>query len=471
MALIAIAADKGSPGVTTTAVALSAVWPRRTLLAEADPAGGDLIYRSAAANGGPLDPNTGMVSLAATARRGIAAEQLWDHAQGMAGGLDVLVGLRNSDQSAGLAGVWPTLGRAFSALAASPSGAADVIADCGRIAIDSGGVELLSHASLLLLVSRTEPEHLARVRDRAAALSTRLHGSQRGAAQLGTPVIGVVLIAEPSGSAKMANQVNEMLSASQSGARVFGVLADDQAGAEQLAGRRRGRVDKSMLVRSARKIASDLYGTFGASLLAPETAPAAAGQSRELPPQGQQQGGQGQYGQAQQQGQYGQQQPQQGQYAQPQQGQYAQQRQQHAQPQHAQPQQPAQPQPQPGQPYGQPQPAQQQPPAQQPQRPQPQQPQQPRHAQPPRPQQAVQQPQRPQPARPQQAEATQQIRLQQGQNGQAAQAGQTAQSAQQAQPAQPSQPGHPDPAAAPQPRNGHSDPDRTPGPAPRHGAA
>ena len=41
MALIAVAADKGAPGVTTASVALAAVWPRPVLLAECDPAGGD----------------------------------------------------------------------------------------------------------------------------------------------------------------------------------------------------------------------------------------------------------------------------------------------------------------------------------------------------------------------------------------------------------------------------------------------
>ena len=49
MALIAVAADKGAPGVTTTALALAAVWPRPVLLAECDPAGGDLVYRFPAA--------------------------------------------------------------------------------------------------------------------------------------------------------------------------------------------------------------------------------------------------------------------------------------------------------------------------------------------------------------------------------------------------------------------------------------
>jgi len=42
VALIAVAADKGAPGVTTACIALAAVWPRQVLLAECDPAGGDL---------------------------------------------------------------------------------------------------------------------------------------------------------------------------------------------------------------------------------------------------------------------------------------------------------------------------------------------------------------------------------------------------------------------------------------------
>nr|WSX50405.1 hypothetical protein OG409_16490 [Streptomyces sp. NBC_00974] len=278
MALIALAADKGSPGVTTAAVALSAVWPRRTLLAETDPAGGDLVYRGLASHGGPLNPNTGMLSIAATARRGLAPDQLWDHAQTLSGGLDVLVGLGSSEQAAGLVGQWPLLGRAFAALGDSPHAPADVIADCGRISGDSPAAELFAQASLVLLIARTEPESIARVRDRALALSARLHGAQRGAAQVGTP-LGVLLVADPKDSSKVGNQVNEMLLASRSGARVLGTLAYDPAGAEQLAGRRRGRLDKSLLIRSARQVAHDLNQQYGAAWAAParsagHTAPA-----------------------------------------------------------------------------------------------------------------------------------------------------------------------------------------------------
>ncbi|MFS8204871.1 hypothetical protein ACLVWQ_40135 [Streptomyces sp. CWNU-52B] len=273
MALIALAADKGSPGVTTAAVALAAVWPRRVLLAETDPAGGDLVYRSAAAHGGPLNPNTGMLSIAATARRGLVPDQLWDHVQPLSGGLEVLVGLGNAEQAAGLAGLWPTLGRAFAQLADSPHAPADVIADCGRISGDSPAVEMFSQAALVLLVSRTEPEAIARVRDRAAALTAKLHGGPRGAASLGTPLIGVVLIADPGDSAKVVHQVNDMLVAAQTGARVVGTVAEDPTGADQLAGRKRGRLDKSLLIRSARKVTSDLYQQFGAAWAVPAGGP------------------------------------------------------------------------------------------------------------------------------------------------------------------------------------------------------
>ncbi|WP_405769000.1 hypothetical protein [Streptomyces sp. NBC_01538] len=286
MALIVLAADKGSPGVTTAAVALAAVWPRRALLAETDPAGGDLVYRSAAAHGGMLNPNTGMLSIAATARRGLVPDQLWDHVQPLSGGLEVLVGLGIAEQAAGLAGLWPTLGSAFAQLGDSPNAPADVIADCGRISGDTPVVDLFPHAALVLLISRTEPEAIARVRDRAAALSTKLHGGPRGAGSLGTPLIGVVLIADPNNSGKLVNQVNDMLVHAQTGARVVGTLAEDPAGAEQLAGRKRGRLDKSMLIRSARKVTSDLYQQYGAAWSVPSQVQSQQSQQSHVQGQG-----------------------------------------------------------------------------------------------------------------------------------------------------------------------------------------
>ena len=116
MGLIVLAADKGAPGVTTAAVALGAVWPRPVLLAECDQAGGDLVYRLPAEGGGMLNPARGLLSLAATARRGLRAEQVWEHTQRLSGGLDVLVGLTSAEQAQGLTWLWSPLGRAFANL-------------------------------------------------------------------------------------------------------------------------------------------------------------------------------------------------------------------------------------------------------------------------------------------------------------------------------------------------------------------
>ena len=102
MALIAIASDKGAPGFTTAALALAAVWPRPVLLAECDPAGGDLVYRFPAVGGGHLDPRRGVLSLAVVARRGMQPQQVWEHVQKLHGGLDVLAGVTNAEQGAGL---------------------------------------------------------------------------------------------------------------------------------------------------------------------------------------------------------------------------------------------------------------------------------------------------------------------------------------------------------------------------------
>ena len=262
MALIALAADKGSPGVTTSAVALAAVWPRRALYAECDPHGGDLVYRMPADHGATLDPNRGLVSLAVDARRGFDATVLPQHTQRLSGGLEILVGLGNADQAHGMAGLWGPLGRALDRFSDLPYGA-DVIADCGRIGPDSPTVELLAQSSLVLLVARTEAEYIAHVRDRANSLSARLHATQGSSVSIARPPIGVVLIAPPGKARQIAKQVGELLAATTHGAEVLGVIAQDPAGADALAGRSRGRVDKALLTRSARELAGAVAHRYG----------------------------------------------------------------------------------------------------------------------------------------------------------------------------------------------------------------
>ena len=253
MSLIVLASDKGSPGVTTTAVALAGVWPRRAILAECDPAGGDLVYRTPAESGAPLNPNIGMLSLATTARHGLSPHQLEQHVQRMHGGLELVVGLATGDQSAGLAGLWPSLGRVFDAM---PD--ADVIADCGRVDATSPALELMAAATAVVLIARTSAEQIAHVRDRALSLLQRVGGGTATAGGgLGVP-IGVVLIVDPKQRARVTAQVDELLRNSGLPVKVIGTIADDPDGADLINGRGRGRLDRTLLIRSTREVALDL---------------------------------------------------------------------------------------------------------------------------------------------------------------------------------------------------------------------
>ncbi|GAA2005070.1 hypothetical protein [Catenulispora subtropica] len=264
MSLIVLASDKGSPGVTTTAVALAGVWPRRAILAECDPSGGDLVYRTPAESGAPLNPNIGMLSLATTARHGLSAHQLEAHLQRMHGGLELVVGLATGDQSAGLAGLWTALGRAFDSL---PD--ADVIADVGRVDATSPALDLLAGAALVVLVARTSAEQIAHVRDRALSLLQRVGGGTATAGGgLGVP-IGVLLIVDPKQRARVTAQVDELLRNSGLPVKVIGTVADDPDGADLINGRGRGRLDRTLLIRSTREVALDLSRMYSAGSQGP----------------------------------------------------------------------------------------------------------------------------------------------------------------------------------------------------------
>jgi hypothetical protein len=254
MALIALAADKGSPGVSTTALALAAVWPRPVLLAECDPSGGDLVYRFPAADGSPLDPRRGLLSLAVAARRGLQPGQLWEHTQKLHGGLDVLTGVINSEQGAGLNMLWRPVGEMLAAL---PQ--VDVIADCGRLGPDGPPYDLLTEATGVLLVTRPSTGDVVRLRDRAAAVAAA--ADKRGRRGFAA---GVVVVADQRRLKAALGEIEHALAQSGVPAWMAGGLADDAKGAELLRGQWGGRLDKTLLIRSVRDVAQLLAGSFPA---------------------------------------------------------------------------------------------------------------------------------------------------------------------------------------------------------------
>ena len=95
------------------------------------------------------DDTGGLLSLAATARRGLRPDQIAEHCQRLVGGLDVLVGLTNAEQAQAMTWLWGPLGRAFAGL--DP---VDVIVDCGRLGAGSPLTDLLREADFVVLLTR-----------------------------------------------------------------------------------------------------------------------------------------------------------------------------------------------------------------------------------------------------------------------------------------------------------------------------
>ena len=227
--LISIASAKGSPGASTSAHVLAAVWPRPAVLAELDPAGSDLVYRARSRDGLPLDSDRGVVSLAAAIRRDPDAP-LQDHLTLIEGDLPVLVGLSRPDQATAIGAGW--LG-----LATSLHQQGDVIADVGRLApgAPSLGVALASDIERLSWI--------------VAETSRRSEQAR----------LGILLIA-PWKARHEADDLSRLLRGSGLEIPIVGALAFDQSAADSLAGRRSRPLGRTLLVRSARTVATALAG-------------------------------------------------------------------------------------------------------------------------------------------------------------------------------------------------------------------
>jgi hypothetical protein len=233
MTLIALGSVKGSPGVTTTAMALAATWPgHRLVLAEVDAAGGDLASRF----GLPAEP--GLVSLATAARRDPRAELIWDHCQTLPGELRVLTAPAASEQTAW--GVRVLGDGLFGSLADTAD--VDVVADCGRLDALSPALAIARQAQLLILVTRPVLSELNHVGERLAAL-------RNGPAETWLILVG----RGPWKAAEVSHGLG--------GVVIAGELPEDTVAAAMLAGagRRGVRAARRLpLVRGARSIAESI---------------------------------------------------------------------------------------------------------------------------------------------------------------------------------------------------------------------
>jgi hypothetical protein len=255
VALIAVASAKGAPGVTTFSVALAALAPRRAVLADLDPAGGDLMLRYPAPDGQPLNPERGLLSLGADVRRDPAAP-FPPHVQLVSGGLEVLVGASSPEQMTALGPVWPTLGRI---LHDAPQ--RDVIADCGRVSVGSPTLPVLQAADVLVMLASDSVAQLAHLRERLFALGPLLGHTTR---------LCTVIVAPEKNRGTQAD-TQRLLSSAGLQVPVLGVVADDPKGARMLAGVDAGNAGRSTLVRSMRAIVPAIYGLLGGGSGAPRS--------------------------------------------------------------------------------------------------------------------------------------------------------------------------------------------------------
>lgn len=190
MAVIALASAKGSPGVTTVALALTLTWPRPCVLAECDPAGGTI---QAGYLAGSLAADRGIRELAVAELRGEDLRERW---WGQLVDLQppqlrrlLLPGITDPVQSGALRPVWDRLADFFVDLErATPS--FDVIADCGRLAAPNTPWPVLHRADAVLLVMRPTLPGMSTALPALRTLRTQLIEHGAGTTSLGLLVTG-----------------------------------------------------------------------------------------------------------------------------------------------------------------------------------------------------------------------------------------------------------------------------------------
>lgn len=187
MTRITLCAAKGSPGVTTFACVLGAVWPseRAVIVAECDPSGGDLAGRFG------LSTRLGMTSLILSERHGGNVKPNYRaHAQQLPGGLDILVAPAGGDSAMALD---HELGMSVSEVVSVDC---DLLVDCGRLLPGAIGQErMIRTADRVLLLVAPEVAPIAHARW-ATSKIRELSSTRISAVIVGTGAFKPVEVAE-----------------------------------------------------------------------------------------------------------------------------------------------------------------------------------------------------------------------------------------------------------------------------------
>lgn len=158
MSTLGIASLATSPGVTTTALALTMAWTRPVMLVEADVSKPSSVV--AGLMQGALPPDTGLMGVAqAAGMQAVTEQDLWDFALALpqddeAGmGRWVLPALSEPTAARQMRSFWPDLLRVLRDLDAHP---VDAIVDLGRIEDRHGRHDLITDTDHLALLVRSD---------------------------------------------------------------------------------------------------------------------------------------------------------------------------------------------------------------------------------------------------------------------------------------------------------------------------
>jgi len=189
MAVIALTAAKGSPGVTTTALAFTMTWTSPVIIAECDPAGGSVL---AGFLRGQLSADRGLVPLAvAELRSERLAVDFWRHLVDFdpPGQQRLLLpGISEPAQAGSLEPIWGRLAQYFASLETRHN--YDVLVDCGRLAVPHPPAPLIHAADVVVLLMRPTLPSIASTAAAIRTLRTMLTEQGAGPDSLVLGVIG-----------------------------------------------------------------------------------------------------------------------------------------------------------------------------------------------------------------------------------------------------------------------------------------
>jgi MinD-like ATPase involved in chromosome partitioning or flagellar assembly len=247
MGLYAVCSAKGSPGVSTASVALGMTWAGPAVIADLDPAGGDLSLRYRDQEGRPLDPDRGLMSLAAAARRGSEGADVQEHLQVAGGRLPVLVGVTRPEQVTALGTSWQHVARSLTTMPGQ-----DVLADCGRVLPGSATMPVLTQADAILFLTRPSMEELYHLRERLRGLAVTMRLRDLDAVPVGIAVLA------GDRDRDSVSDVQQVIAAAGLPATVLGAFALEPKTASALRYGLDVNARKSLLLRSAAAVGEAL---------------------------------------------------------------------------------------------------------------------------------------------------------------------------------------------------------------------